>query len=42
MRLQDKVCIITGAGSSIGRSAALLFAEHGAKLVLVDRDLDGA
>jgi NAD(P)-dependent dehydrogenase (short-subunit alcohol dehydrogenase family) len=40
-RLKDKVCIITGAGSGIGRGAALLFAEHGAKLVLVDRDLDG-
>jgi NAD(P)-dependent dehydrogenase (short-subunit alcohol dehydrogenase family) len=41
MRLQNKVCIITGAGSGIGRGTALLFAEHGAKLVLVDRDLDG-
>ncbi|MCS6847860.1 MAG: SDR family oxidoreductase [Anaerolineae bacterium] len=41
MRLQDKVCIITGAGSGIGRGTAFLFAEHGAKLVLVDRDLDG-
>lgn len=40
-RLQDKVCIITGAGSGIGRGTAFLFAEHGAKLVLVDRDLDG-
>jgi NAD(P)-dependent dehydrogenase (short-subunit alcohol dehydrogenase family) len=40
-RLQDKVCIITGAGSGIGRGTALLFAEHGASLVLVDRDLDG-
>jgi NAD(P)-dependent dehydrogenase (short-subunit alcohol dehydrogenase family) len=40
-RLKDKVCIITGAGSGIGRGTALLFAEHGAKLVLVDRDLDG-
>lgn len=41
MRLPDKVCIITGAGSGIGRGTALLFAEHGARLVLVDRDMDG-
>lgn len=40
-RLKDKACIITGAGSGIGRGTAQLFAEHGAKLVLVDRDLDG-
>jgi NAD(P)-dependent dehydrogenase (short-subunit alcohol dehydrogenase family) len=40
-RLKDKVSIITGAGSGIGRGTALLFAEHGAKLVLVDRDPDG-
>jgi NAD(P)-dependent dehydrogenase (short-subunit alcohol dehydrogenase family) len=40
-RLKDKVCIITGAGSGIGRGTALRFAEEGAKLVLVDRDLEG-
>ena len=36
-RLQDKVAIITGAGSGIGRAAALLFASEGAKLVLGDK-----
>jgi NAD(P)-dependent dehydrogenase (short-subunit alcohol dehydrogenase family) len=36
-RLHDKVAIITGAGSGIGRAAALLFAAEGAKLVLGDR-----
>lgn len=41
MRLKNKVCIITGAGSGIGRGTALLFAEEGATLVLVDRNLDG-
>ena len=35
--LQDKVAIITGAGSGIGRAAALLFAAEGARLVLGDK-----
>ena len=35
-RLQDKVAIITGAASGIGRAAAGLFAGQGAKLVLAD------
>jgi len=30
--------VITGAGSGIGRAAALLFARKGAQLCLVDRD----
>lgn len=34
--LQDKVAIVTGAGSGIGRSTALLFAENGAKVVVTD------
>ncbi len=36
-RLEGKVGVITGAGSGIGRAAALLFAAEGAKLVLGDR-----
>ena len=35
-RLLDKVCVISGAASGIGQGVALLFAEHGAKLALVD------
>lgn len=38
MRLQDKVAIVTGAGSGIGEATAILFAQQGAKLVLNDID----
>src|SRR3546814_2515788 len=34
--IEHKVVVITGAGSGVGRAAALLFAEHGARLVLGD------
>ncbi|OJV21915.1 MAG: short-chain dehydrogenase [Dyadobacter sp. 50-39] len=38
--LQDKVAIVTGAGSGIGRSVALVYARHGAKVVVSDLDED--
>lgn len=37
-KLQDQVAIITGGVSGIGAATAELFAEQGAKLVLVDMD----
>ncbi len=41
MRLQDKIAIVTGAASGIGRSTALRFAGEGARLILNDIDRKG-
>ncbi len=37
MRLQDKVILVVGAGEHLGRSAPLLFAQEGAKVVIAAR-----
>ncbi|PSP90776.1 3-ketoacyl-ACP reductase [Halobacteriales archaeon QS_4_66_20] len=34
--LTDRVCVVTGAASGIGRSIALAFADHGAAVVVAD------
>jgi NAD(P)-dependent dehydrogenase (short-subunit alcohol dehydrogenase family) len=42
VRLQDKVCIITGGGSGIGRTTAVLFAREGARVVVADISAEAA
>jgi len=41
MRLQNKIAIITGAGSGIGRGIALAFVKEGAKVVVADWSEEG-
>ena len=41
MKLQDKVCVITGAASGLGSATARIFASEGACLCLADWDNEG-
>ena len=41
-RLVDKAALVTGSGSGIGAGIAGLFARHGARVAVADRDADAA
>lgn len=41
-RLQNKIALITGAGSGFGRATSIRFAKEGATIIAVDRDLPSA
>src|SRR5256885_13007575 len=41
-RLEDKVCVITGAGGGMGREAAVLFSAEGARVCAADVNLAAA
>lgn len=42
MKLQDKVAVVTGAASGMGKAIAILYAKEGAKVVVSDLTLEGA
>jgi 3-oxoacyl-[acyl-carrier protein] reductase len=42
MMLSDKTALITGGGSGIGRATAILFSQHGAFVIVLDKNLEAA
>ncbi|MEJ7826775.1 MAG: SDR family oxidoreductase [Segetibacter sp.] len=41
MRFTDKVCLVTGAASGIGKATALQMANEGGKVLVIDRNPEG-
>jgi NAD(P)-dependent dehydrogenase (short-subunit alcohol dehydrogenase family) len=37
--LQDRVILVTGAGQGIGKTASLAYAQHGATVILLDKQM---
>ncbi len=42
MKLQDRVAVVTGAASGMGKAIANLYAKEGAQVIVADLDVDGA
>jgi 3-hydroxybutyrate dehydrogenase len=42
MTLRDKICIVTGAASGIGKAIAAHFAREGGKVVVADLQMEAA
>lgn len=40
--MENQVCIVTGAGSGIGKGIAIRYAKEGAKVAVTDLNLDAA
>ena len=40
--LDNKICIVSGAASGMGKQISLGFAEYGASVILVDINIEGA